>query len=75
MPKTKDKDGQENEMLSVKETAKEMNLSIPRVHQLIADGRLKAQKVGAYYIVQSEDIAKAKEAIKDSGRPNKEKGN
>ena len=36
---------------SVKEAAKELNLSVARVRKLLAEGRIKGKKVGTYWVV------------------------
>jgi len=38
-------------MWSVKEAAKELNISIARVRKLLAEGRIKGKKVGNYWVV------------------------
>ena len=46
------------ELISIKEAAGKLGLSVRRVHQLIAAGRLPAQKVGSYYVIRPGDLAK-----------------
>jgi len=42
--------------LSVRQAAEKLGVSPRRVHQLIDEGKLKAEKVGSYYIVQEKDL-------------------
>lgn len=58
-------------MLSVKETAKALDLSEPRVKQMIYRNELNAEKVGNQWVIFESDL----EAVKDRrtvGRPAKE---
>jgi excisionase family DNA binding protein len=57
-------------LLNVKETAIKLGVSPRRVHQLIEEGTLKAQKVGSYYVI-SEDDLKGIVIYGKAGRPPK----
>lgn len=59
-----------DKLLSVKDAAEVLELSEPRVKQLIYDGRLEAQKVGNQWIINESAL----DAVKDrpNGRPPKE---
>jgi excisionase family DNA binding protein len=59
-------------MLNTKEAAEKLNLSIPRIHQLIASGVLTAQKVGRDFVILEKDLETVKTYGK-AGRPPKEK--
>lgn len=57
--------------LTVKQAASELGISVPRVHQLIQEERLPAEKLGRDWIIESSDLEKVK--IRPTGRPPKEK--
>lgn len=59
------------DLISVSEAAKELNLSPRRIHDFISEGRLPAEKFGAYYLIKRVDL----DLVKDRpvGRPKKEK--
>ena len=59
------------ELLTVQDVAKRLGISVPRVHQLIREKRLPAQKLGSQYVIQESDL----ELVKDrqTGRPPKAK--
>jgi excisionase family DNA binding protein len=59
------------DFLTVSEAAKELNISARRVHQLIKDERLPAQKLGSYFVIKRADLALVKE--RPLGRPKKAK--
>lgn len=61
-------------MLTVKQAAEELGVSVPRVHQLIKENRLKAEKVGRDWIISSSDLT---EDIRNrpTGRPTKQANN
>lgn len=58
------------ELLTVKEVAKELGITVWRVHQLIKDKRLPAEKLGSQYIVKRENLALVEE--RKVGRPRKD---
>lgn len=60
-----------NDLLTVSEAAKELNISARRIHQFIEDKRLPAEKLGAYYVIKRADL----DLIKDRqvGRPKNKK--
>jgi excisionase family DNA binding protein len=43
-------------LLTTKQAAERLGLSIPRIHQLINEGRLLAEKVGRDYVIREEDL-------------------
>ena len=57
-------------LLTVKEASEKLGVSARRVHQLIEENTLKAQKVGSYYIIQAKDLAGVQTYGK-AGRPKK----
>lgn len=59
-------------LLTVSEAAKELNVSARRIHQFIEDKRLPAEKLGSYYVIKRVDL----DSIRDrqTGRPPKVKG-
>jgi len=54
-------------LISSKEAAKKLGLSLRRVQALITDGRLPAQKIGNSYVVNEKDLELVKE--RTPGRP------
>lgn len=56
-------------LLSVKEAAENLGVTIGRVHQLITDKRLPAQKLGSQFVVKKEDLELVRE--RKTGRPRK----
>ena len=59
------------DLLTVAETAKELNVGVRRVHDLIKAGRLPAEKLGSFFVIKRADL----ELVKDrpTGRPPKVK--
>ena len=55
--------------LTVKQAASELGVSVPRVHQLIQEERLPAEKLGRDWIIESGDLEKVKD--RPTGRPPK----
>ncbi len=55
------------DLITVREAAEELGLSIRRVHQLIVTGRLRATKIGSYYVIRRRDLADV--AFRKPGRP------
>lgn len=43
-------------LLTTRQAAERLGISIPRVHQLISEGRLPAEKVGRDYVIREEDL-------------------
>ncbi len=60
-----------SDFLSVSEAAIELNLSPRRIHDFIKDGRLPAEKIGAYYAIKRKDLNLVKD--RTTGRPPKPK--
>jgi excisionase family DNA binding protein len=58
-------------MLTTSEAAKELGVTVQRVHQLITEGSLPAQKVGRDYIIQDGDL-KLVSNRRPAGRPPKQ---
>lgn len=58
------------ELLTVKDVAKELGVTVWRVHQLIKDQRLPAEKLGSQYVVKREDLALVE--VRKAGRPRKQ---
>ena len=58
-------------LLTTKQVAERLGVSIGRIHQLINEGRLPAEKVGRDYVIREEDL-KLVEGRK-VGRPPKAK--
>jgi excisionase family DNA binding protein len=59
-------------LLTTRQAAERLGISIPRIHQLINEGRLPAEKVGRDYVIREEDLKLAKDRPKP-GRPPKVK--
>ena len=58
------------DLISSKEAAEKLGVSIRRVQALIKDGRLPAQKIGNSYVVNEKDLELVK--TRHPGRPTKE---
>ena len=58
------------DLLTVSEAAKELEVSPRRVHQLIEEKRLPANKLGSYYVIKRADLSLVSER-KRTGRPPK----
>jgi excisionase family DNA binding protein len=63
------KDEPKPKRLTVKQAASELGVSVPRVHQLIQEERLPAEKLGRDWIIESGDLEKVKD--RPTGRPAK----
>jgi excisionase family DNA binding protein len=59
------------ELLTVKEAAKELGVTVGRIHHFIREGRLPAEKLGSQYVIKKGDLPKVE--IKPTGRPPKVK--
>ena len=59
------------ELVTVKEAAQILGITIGRVHQLIADERLPAEKLGSQFTIKKADLELVRE--RKVGRPKKEK--
>lgn len=59
------------DLISSKEAAEKLGISIRRVQALITDGRLPAQKIGNSYVVNEKDLELVSE--RTPGRPSKNK--
>jgi excisionase family DNA binding protein len=64
------KDDKKPKRMTVKQAADELGVSVPRVHQLIQEERLPAEKLGRDWIIESGDLEKVKD--RPTGRPKKE---
>ncbi len=60
-----------NKLISSKEAAEKLGVSLRRVQALITSGRLPAQKIGNSYVVNEKDLEIVRE--RKSGRPIKPK--
>lgn len=54
--------------LSVAEAAKRLGVGVPRVHQRISDGSLRAERIGAQWVVDELSLLRVAES-KSPGRP------
>lgn len=57
------------ELLTVQAAAKRLGISVPRVHQLIREKRLPAEKLGSQYVIQEKDLLLVED--RPTGRPPK----
>jgi excisionase family DNA binding protein len=57
-------------LLTTKEAAARLGISVMRVQQLIWDGRLPAEKMGRDYFIKEDDLKLV--ADRKPGRPKKE---
>lgn len=60
------------EWMTVAEAATRLTISTRRVHQLIASGRLEAEKVGRDTFVRRHSVELLKRQPRRPGRPSKE---
>ncbi len=58
------------DLISSKEAAEKLGLSLRRVQALITSGKLPAQKIGNSYVVKESDLEFVKE--RKNGRPKKQ---
>jgi excisionase family DNA binding protein len=58
-------------LLTTKQAAERLGISIPRIHQLINEERLPAEKVGRDYVIREEDLSLVED--RKVGRPPKAK--
>lgn len=58
-------------LLTVKEASEKLGVSVRRVHQLIKENTVKAQRLGSYYVIEEKDLA-AVTIYGKAGRPKKE---
>ncbi len=63
------KDVAKPKRMTVKQVADELGVSVPRVHQLIQEQRLPAEKLGRDWIIESSDLEKVRD--RPTGRPPK----
>ncbi len=56
-------------LLTTKQAAERLGISVPRIHQLINEGRLPAEKIGRDYVIREEDLKLVEE--RKVGRPAK----
>ena len=59
------------ELITTRDAAEKLGVSVLRVQQLIWDGRLPAQKIGRDYLIKKEDLKLV--ADRKAGRPPKPK--
>lgn len=57
-------------LLTIKEASERLSIGVQRVHQLIRQGTLKAQKVGNYYVIDETQLQNVQTYGK-AGRPKK----
>lgn len=53
--------------LTTRQAAEKLGISIPRIHQLITEGRLPAEKIGRDYLIQEDDLKLVED--RKPGRP------
>lgn len=56
-----------DKLISTKEAAEKLGISLRRVQALVTSGRLPAQKIGNSYVMREDDLALVKE--RKAGRP------
>ncbi|MGB8510931.1 MAG: helix-turn-helix domain-containing protein [Pyrinomonadaceae bacterium] len=59
------------DLLTTKEAAAQLGVTVPRVHALINAGRLPAEKMGRDYFIKRADLALV--SVRKVGRPPKPK--
>ena len=58
-----------SEFISVPQAAESLNLSERQVRNLIADGRLRAEKFGHVHIIRRADLARVPKVRKPGPKP------
>jgi excisionase family DNA binding protein len=56
-------------LFSVAEVATELGVTRARVNQLIDSGTLTAQKIGRSYVIDADELEKARHRNQNPGRP------
>ncbi len=56
------------EAVSVAQAAERLGVSVPRIHQRIADGSLSAERIGSQWVVDERSLLRIQERSK-AGRP------
>lgn len=54
--------------VSVSEAARRLGVNVPRIHQRIADGSLRAERIGSQWVVDERSLLEVAER-RDAGRP------
>ncbi|MBI4941302.1 MAG: helix-turn-helix domain-containing protein [Actinobacteria bacterium] len=54
--------------ISVSEAARRLGVNVPRIHQRIADGSLRAERIGSQWVVDERSLLEVAER-RDAGRP------
>ena len=54
--------------VSVAQAAERLGVSVPRIHQRIADGSLSAERIGSQWVVDERSLLRIQERSK-AGRP------
>lgn len=60
----------ETDLLTTKEAAEKLGISLPRIHQLVSDGRLPSIKMGRDLFIRKTDLKLVQE--RKTGRPRSE---
>jgi len=55
------------DLLTVRDVAEILDVTVGRVHQLIKAGRLPVQKLGFMYVIQKSDVERVQ--VRKNGRP------
>jgi excisionase family DNA binding protein len=58
-------------LLTVKEASEKLSVGVQRVHQLIKQGTLKAEKLGSYYVIEENQLLNI-QIYGKAGRPKKD---
>ncbi len=59
-------------LITPKEAAEKLRLSLRRVHQFLAEGRI-GQRVGWGYVITDDDLRAFQKQPRDPGRPSKKR--
>ena len=59
------------DLLTIKQTSEKLGVTVGRIHQLIKDGRLPAEKLGSQYVIRESDLKLVEN--RQNGRPSKPK--
>lgn len=56
-------------LLTIPQVAKRLNISRQRVHKLVAEGRIRAQRVGRVAAIKDTEVKRFKGVKRVNGRP------
>lgn len=61
-------------LLTIPQAAQRLELSRQRVHKLVASGRIKAQRIGRDYMIESRELTRFEQLPRVDGRKSRNGG-